>query len=137
MDIKKWTQKKWVKRAGWVALVLWTAGGAVYLFGRNLFPFIAGLGAFYLVLGLVVLVAWLIYKLAGGRRKELPDLGEIGVMVGAAAVTGFMVTLAQERLIKFPHKFSDPLFYSNVAIVTVFFLLGRASKKGEEERDDD
>lgn len=137
MEKQRWTEKKWVKRAGWAALVLWTVGCAIYLFGRNLIPVIAGFGTVYLLGGLVMFLVWIVYKVGGGQRKHLPDLGEIGVMAMIAGGSGLLITLAQERVIKFPHKFSDPIFFSNIVIVTVSFLLGRASKKREEERDDD
>lgn len=137
MDKMKWTERKWAKRAGWAALLLWTVGCAIYVFGRNLLPVVAGLGTFYLLGGLVIALIWLVYKLGGRKKKRLPDLGEIGVVVMTAVAAGLLVTLAQERLIKFPHRFSDPLLFSNVVIVAVFFLLGRASKKGREEDGDD
>lgn len=137
MDKQKWTERKWVKRAGWVALVLWVAGSSILLFGRGLIPIVVGLGAFYLAGGLVVSLVWLVYKLGGGRRKHLPDLGGLGVMIMVAGMIGLLITAIQERVIKFPHKFSDPLFFSNVVVIIVFFLWGRASKKNETEEGDD
>jgi len=124
------------KGRSWLPIVLWIAGAAIlafFVFGRGFILAGAALGAFYLAGGLVVALIWFIYKIGGGRRKNLPDLGEVGVSVMVAVAVGMLITLIQERVIKFPHKFSDPLFFSNVVIIIVFFLLGRASKKGENE----
>ncbi len=128
MDKQKWTERKWVKRAGWVALVLWIAGSSILLFGRSLIPVVVGLGAFYLAGGLVVSLIWLIYKLGGGRRKHLPDLAEVGVVVILAGAIGLLITAIQERVIKFLASSATP-FSSATSLLLSFFSCGAGPQR--------
>lgn len=138
MSKQKWTEKRGLRRAGLILFLLCGAAGFAYIFHDNfraIFLIIAGLGAFFLLGELLIFIGWRIYKRGGGKREEKPGFEEIAIYAAVVAAIALTVTLIQERLIKFPRKYGDPIFFSNMVIVAVSFLWGRASKKCEE-RDD-
>jgi len=132
MNIKKLAKNKTVRAISWMAIVLLCLSFWAYVSGiRNIISLVLGYG----VLMLLGMVGVLIFNLLTPKMKH--TLLVIGVGAILAGIAAIFITMAQEWIFKFPHRFGERLWLSNSITGTLLYLVGRWQKGKEVEHDRD